>query len=161
MHTELSKAQATQQDKPFRPGRRLRLRGAAIAVLCIAILALAIRLVPQKSGYGTHEQLGLPACSFLTTTGLPCPTCGFTTSISAMAHGEPVAALRANAFGVMLFVTIIILAATGVTESATGRNILKIFRPSAWWIIGAVACMLISWGVKLAIGYAEGRLPLS
>lgn len=46
--------------------------------------------------HGTHRQLGLPPCILLATTGFPCPSCGMTTSISLVCHGDLVAACRVN-----------------------------------------------------------------
>ncbi|NBO19844.1 MAG: DUF2752 domain-containing protein, partial [Proteobacteria bacterium] len=37
-------------------------------------------LTPDARGLGTHEQLGLPPCGFYLWYGLPCPSCGMTTS---------------------------------------------------------------------------------
>lgn len=72
--------------------------GASLAVLC-----LARALHPDPRGFGTHEQLGLPPCGFLSLTHWPCPGCGLTTAFSCMARGDVLSALRANAFGVPLF----------------------------------------------------------
>ena len=50
----------------------------------------------------SHTQLGLPPCTFLAVTGIPCPSCGLTTSFSLMAHFDPVPAFRANPAGPIL-----------------------------------------------------------
>ena len=50
----------------------------------------------------THTQLGLPPCTFLVVTGLPCPSCGLTTSFSLMVHGDPFPSFRANPAGPIL-----------------------------------------------------------
>jgi len=137
-----------------------RLRGAMIAVPCWAILVTACSLTPRACGYGTHEQMGLPACSFLARTGLPCPTCGVTTSVAAMAHGRLAAALHAQAFGVLMFAAVAFLAVVGTTELVTGWDILSMLRPGAWWALAGLVCMLACWGAKLAIGLAGGELPI-
>ncbi len=50
-------------------------------------------------------RLGLPGmpCLFHQLTGLPCPTCGATRMVVALAHGHPLTALRMNPF---VFVTL-------------------------------------------------------
>ena len=48
--------------------------------LALAPLVIAAALSPSNAGHGTHRQLGLPACGWQTNMGLPCPTCGMTTS---------------------------------------------------------------------------------
>jgi hypothetical protein len=50
----------------------------------------------------THRQLGLPQCSFYYATGLPCPSCGMTTSFALLMHGDILNSLRANAVGTLL-----------------------------------------------------------
>ena len=79
----------------------------AFALLSSAILAVAANLTPSASRFGTHMQLGLPACGFLTRTGLPCPSCGLTTSLALAARGRFGDAAFVQPFGFLLFVTIL------------------------------------------------------
>jgi hypothetical protein len=53
---------------------------------------------------------GLP-CPLRTTTGVPCPLCGMTTSVKATLRGDVHAALAANPFGILAVVTAILLLA--------------------------------------------------
>ena len=46
------------------------------------VLTMARWLSPSPNGWGTHQQLGLPPCFFHQMTGIPCPTCGMTTSFA-------------------------------------------------------------------------------
>ena len=71
--------------------------------LPLAVVITATTLSPDPAGHGTHTQLGLPPCGFLSATGLPCPGCGLTTCFSHMVRLEVVGAARANPFGVALF----------------------------------------------------------
>jgi hypothetical protein len=50
----------------------------------------------------THRQLGLPPCTFVEVTGVPCPACGMTTSFALLAHGDVANSLRANWVGTLL-----------------------------------------------------------
>jgi len=45
-------------------------------------------MTPSPQGFGTHLQLGLAPCSFKDLTGLPCPSCGMTTSFSHFVRGH-------------------------------------------------------------------------
>jgi hypothetical protein len=72
----------------------------AVALL---VLLTATRLQPNASGFGTHTQLGLPACLFFDWTGLPCPACGMTTSFSLLAHGWLRAGVACHPVGALLF----------------------------------------------------------
>jgi Protein of unknown function (DUF2752) len=51
---------------------------------------------------GTHQQLGLPPCSFKTLAGVPCPSCGMTTSFTLLMCGDVWNSLKANFAGTML-----------------------------------------------------------
>jgi Protein of unknown function (DUF2752) len=55
-----------------------------------ALFAAALRpLVPAMA-------LEAPACLFRSLTGLPCPTCGATHAVVALAHLDPISAFGAN-----------------------------------------------------------------
>lgn len=86
----MSEARLSMQSKLQNPEsacvytRQDRIGYLTTIAAAVATLLIARRLQPSPSGIGTHEQLGLPACPFFHFTGLPCPTCGFTT---CFAHG--------------------------------------------------------------------------
>ena len=136
-----------------------RLRGSLVAAGCWSLLAVAAWLTPHASGTGTHQELGLPSCSFLAETGLPCPTCGLTTSVSAMAHGKLVLAWQSHPFGVILFVAVTALAFAATAEALTGRNVLGHLRLGwlAWVLLFGIP---VAWVLKLVIGLADGSLPM-
>jgi hypothetical protein len=141
-------------------GRGLRIRGALIFAPCAAVLVVAACLAPHPRGHGTHKQLGLPACSFLVRTGLPCPSCGMTTSMALMARGQVGRASATQPFGVILLPLLAVLAAAGAVELATGRDVLKRYRPSFWWLGLFLGGQLAGWGCLLLTGYASGTLPI-
>lgn len=138
----------------------LRLRGAALVTACSAVLMTAALLTPRAGGHGTHEELGLPACSFLARTGYPCPSCGLTTSVSAAVHGRFIYAFNAHPFGLLLVAGLLILTFTGMLELVYGRGFVRRLRPGPWWAVGAYAGMLLGWGWKLLAGMASGKYPL-
>lgn len=76
---------------------------AITAVVGASVLALARWLSPDPSGFGTHVQLGLPACGFFRLTSLPCPACGMTTAFAYMARLQITAAFHAHVLGPPLF----------------------------------------------------------
>jgi Protein of unknown function (DUF2752) len=79
----------------------------ALALGLMAVFAIAAWLKPYDEDgrplrMGTHLQIGLPPCTFQQMTGVPCPSCGMTTSFALLIHGDVVNSLRANAVGTLL-----------------------------------------------------------
>jgi hypothetical protein len=64
--------------------------------------SLAAALEPDPRGFGTHQRLGLPPCTFRLLCGIPCPGCGMTTSFSHLTRGHLEQAIEANAGGALL-----------------------------------------------------------
>jgi hypothetical protein len=155
---------ANHAAEPMRHGSRAsvicRLRGAAVLTVALAAMLAAGMLRPDPRGMGTHEQLPLPACSFAANTGWPCPTCGLTTSLAAMAHGEVGLALRSHPFGVAVFVLLVVAALAGGVELLSAWPILPALRPKFWWGPAGVGALLLGWAVKLAVGWGTGALPI-
>lgn len=135
-----------------------RMIGVALAGPSLAMLLIACWLQPRASGYGTHEQLHLPACGTLATTGWPCPSCGLTTSVSQSVRGNVVAAWHANPFGIALTAVAVTLVALGSWQAATGRRILAKLGPWPVWAAGTLAGMLLGWGWNI-YSHLQGRWP--
>lgn len=148
-------------EAPVRKLGAVRLTGVLAALPCWTILAIGMSLTARDRGDGTHRQLGLPACWTMVSEGVPCPTCGLTTSITAAAHGDLVASMRANVFGTMLSLALLSVAAAGIVQGVSGRNILaRMFNRRWWFYCGIlVAGVLAGWAIKLAIGYNTGQYP--
>lgn len=91
---------------PEPPGFPIGQRGRALlAVLSLALIAgfcLGAWLQPDPRGFGTHRQLGLPPCSVRLLFGIPCPSCGMTTSIAYLMRGQLMESFRANPAGLAL-----------------------------------------------------------
>lgn len=139
-----------------------RVAGGLVAAACAGVVGLCLWLTPSEDGYGTHVQLGQPACSFLVRNHYPCPTCGVTTAMSATAHGRLGLAVRSQAGGVAVFAAVAAFGVAGVFQAAGGGRALERLgiRQWAWWVVGLGAALLAGWGVNLAAGYASGRWPL-
>jgi hypothetical protein len=124
-----------------------------------AALALGrFHLVPDPSGVGTHEQLGLPPCLPMRLFGIPCPGCGLTTSVTWLARGAPLESLAAQPLGFAIG-----LAALGGLPWALWRHVRgrdqgqdwnRLARRRAFWLAlgGLVAgAWLYKW-IRLARG---------
>ncbi|MGQ0637525.1 MAG: DUF2752 domain-containing protein [Planctomycetaceae bacterium] len=86
----------------FRVGTGGRGLLLAWSLFLLGGFALAWRLEPDPRGFGTHESLGLPPCTFRALCGLPCPSCGMTTSFAYLTHGRLTDACHANVGGALL-----------------------------------------------------------
>ena len=125
------------------------LAGAAL----VSLLATAFFLEPSRQGYGTHQQLGLPPCSFQKMFGVRCPSCGMTTSWSHLARGRLFSALGANTGGVLL----------ALLTSAAGPWLLISGIRGKWWpgtpsevlvmalMFSVVGITLTDWGIRLLL----------
>ena len=137
--------------KPKDIPAQLRLLLLAIALGTAALLALAWCLKPSPYQHGTHQQLGLPPCSFEVLFGIPCPTCGMTTAWVHLVHGELLSAFRASSGGTLL-AGLAIVAIPWLMISALGGRWLG-WKPNG----KALACistliiviMLVQWGFRL------------
>jgi Protein of unknown function (DUF2752) len=91
------------------PYMSLWVRGALVclAVFLTLIFGIAIYLNPYREDgtarqQETHRQLGLPPCTFYEKTGLPCPSCGMTTSFALLIRGDLWHSAQANFAGTLL-----------------------------------------------------------
>ncbi|MFW5840554.1 MAG: DUF2752 domain-containing protein, partial [Planctomycetota bacterium] len=147
---------ATPRQPSWRPPARLV--GAALLLLMVAIVGLAAWMDADSRGFGTHQQLGLPACGTLQRTGYPCPTCGMTRGFRAMAHGQVRASFGYHPFAPVLFAATAAVAAAGTVQAVTGKALLS--RTRVWWWILLANGVLAGWAIKVAIGRADGTYPL-
>lgn len=70
--------------------------------MVLSLLITARCLTPAEIGYGTHQQLGLPACTSVALFNATCPACGMTTSWAWATRGQLAQAVHANAGGSLL-----------------------------------------------------------
>ena len=81
-----TQGEASSQREKRAPEHWILLSMAAATLL--GLIVLGVFVAPDDRGYGTHEQLGLPACGVMKVTGIPCPGCGVTTSVALAASGR-------------------------------------------------------------------------
>jgi hypothetical protein len=110
-------------------------------------------LVPDPRGYGTHTQLGLLPCSFLTMTGRLCPTCGMTTSFAWMTRGNLVRSWQANPAGCLLALLSFPLIAWLVYSAAASKPVgfESLGDPLLGLVLAAVVLSLVVWLVRLIV----------
>jgi hypothetical protein len=79
-----------------------RIALAGLVVVLLGLLVTAGTLTPDERGYGTHQQLGFPPCTFYLVFHRPCPACGMTTAWAWLMRGKIGPAVAANAGGALL-----------------------------------------------------------
>lgn len=117
-----------------------RVAAAIVAVTMLGLLAIASRLEPDPSGYGTHRQLGLLPCTFKWLVGRPCPSCGMTTSWAHVMHGQLAAALHANAGGTALALVSLVCGPWLLVSAVRGR----------WWVLTPTDRLVATVAIVLA-----------
>jgi hypothetical protein len=116
-------------------------------------LAIAACLRPNPLGMGTHQQLGLPPCTFVTLFGIRCPSCGMTTSWSHFVRGQWWQALQANVGGCLLAAIVAVSGSWMLLAAVSGRRPARTPR-EGMLAAGAVCLVLITladWVVRLTI----------
>lgn len=118
------------------------------------LLLLVARLLrPSPDGFGTHRQLGLPPCAFLHFTGIPCPSCGLTTSVAHAARLHFYESVITQPFGLVIFLIAIL---------SIPLSIYFVYRGVPWPKLGdlrggkfaaylMIALFLLSWLYKIAM----------
>ena len=133
-----------------------RLVAFGIAIACLAMLVTATRLSPSPEGHGTHTQIGLQNCAFFTNTGLPCPSCGMTTSWSWFVRGNVVASLYVQPMGTILAIIALWCVWVGFYVAFTGKAVYRLLRvvPGRYFCVPLVLFGIMAWGWKIYIHLA-------
>mgnify|MGYP001223828936 CR=1 FL=1 len=124
---------------------------ALLAMVCLGILLIGHRVVPEAAGHGSHTQIGLPPCGWVVAFGKPCATCGMTTAVAHASRGEILSAVVTQpagaAFAVVCAMAFWMSIHVAVTGSALGRLVgREVFRTRI--LLGLGALVLLSWGYK-------------
>jgi len=124
----------------------LALAGAVL----LGLLFVALLLEPDRQGYGTHQQLGLPPCTIVVLYGRRCPSCGMTTSWAYLVRGQVGAAIEANVGGALLGLVALASAPWMLASATRGRWLWR--KPAELAMIAgtaAIACAtLVQWLIR-------------
>ncbi len=131
-----------------------------MAGLASLVMAIAIYLDPYEPDgtpllMETHRQLGLPECTFKMAVGLPCPSCGMTTSFAQLVRGDVKNSLRSNAAGTLLAVLTLAFIPWALVSAARGHlvYIRSLERALLRVVILFLVLMLVRWGIVLLLHY--------
>jgi hypothetical protein len=102
-------------------GRAGRASLLGIAIILIVVFTVALLLNPDPRGFGTHQQLGLPPCTFRFLFGRPCPGCGMTTSFAHFVRGQFAQSVHANPAGAIVASVCLLLIPWCLWSARRGR----------------------------------------
>jgi len=119
-----------------------------------ALLITARMLTPATAGFGTHQQLGLPPCTFMEFTNRPCPSCGMTTSWSLLVRFRVLSALEANIGGTLLGLLAFAITPWLLMSSLRGRWQFVVPDDTLITVVSLsiVGVTLLNWGWTLWAG---------
>jgi len=155
----LSPTPAVPGPKTGTPRLNWMVRGTLLVMagLLAGVFALAFWLKPygpdgRPLRMETHRQLGLPPCTFYDYTGLPCPSCGMTTSFALLVRGDVGPSLKANAVGTLLAVFCLGLIPWALACALRGRllGVRSAERAMTWVVAVLIALLLVRWVIVLA-----------
>lgn len=116
------------------------------------MVLLAVVAQPDERGYGTHEQLGLAPCRMMQWTGVPCPGCGVTTSVTLAAQGHPLESLAVQPFGLLTAISLPLLALWALAVHLRGGDLYgRLSARGGRAAKAALALMGLAWVYKLAV----------
>lgn len=130
-------------------------RGVALGVAlgCLGVLITAGMVRPSPSGVGTHQGLGMYACNFLERTGIPCGSCGMTTSFAWFARGNLLASLYIQPMGLALAMLCAMSVWAGLYIAITGRPVLRLLNlvPARYCLGPLLGLFVLAWVWKIYI----------
>ena len=142
--------------EPENGSARLRpVRGSGWAWIPPVLVAgvLAVALLSEAPA-----RLPFTVCIFRNATGLPCPGCGLTRSLTAAAHGRWAEAWRLHPFGPVLLAGGCAYLAMVLWQAARGRGPVRLRLPrraAAAACLTLLAAALLWWGVSIARHWAH------
>jgi Protein of unknown function (DUF2752) len=148
----------TRADRPQLSPPGVRLIALAIALADLAVLIMAASLPPSHSGVATHRGLGLPPCEFMLRTGLPCPSCGMTTSFAWFVRGNLAASLYVQPMGTLLAALTCGCIWASLYIAITGRPIYRLLElaPGRYLYLPLLVIGVAAWAWKIFI-HLTGR----
>ena len=130
-----------------------RLIASLVSLGCLSLLVIAARLTPSPDGLGTHQQMHLQECGFLQRTGLPCPSCGMTTSFAWFVRGNIAASLYVQPMGTILAILCGMTVWGAGYVAAVGRPLYRLVAaiPARYHALPLLVLALIAWAWKMFI----------
>jgi len=139
-----------------------RVLALAMAMAALGVLVVALLLHPSPEGLGTHRQMLFlgphgtappPACEMLRITGIPCPTCGMTTSFAWFVRGNWLASFYVQPMGFVLALGTGALFWANLFMALTGSPLHRLLGQirGLYWIVVLMGFAIAAWGWKIFI----------
>jgi len=150
----------TQQPADVVPVLGTWVRGTLVGIAAglVTVFTIAALLNPydadgQALRMGTHRTMGLPPCTFYQLSGLPCPSCGMTTSFALLIRGDILNSLRANAVGTMLAALCLAIIPWSLASAVVNRPLFIVSAERALFkiVLAFLLLMLVRWLIVLGI----------
>lgn len=136
---------------PRRSGAHLLILGLILSLVASMVL-LAVATEPDPRGFGTHEQLGLSPCRMMEYTGVPCPGCGVTTSVTLAAQGRPLDSFLVQPLGLLCALALPLLAVWAVRGHRRGDDLYDVIaRRKKPWVRASLVIVALAWVYKIAV----------
>ncbi len=141
---------------PVRLSLYARCIALVVAAACATLVVTALRLTPAPEGVGTHTDLGYLACNMLLKSGVPCPTCGMTTSFAWFFRGNLVASAYIQPAGFVAALLVAMILPLALYEAITARPIHRLLKylPGKMLLLTGAGIFLLGWGWKILIRIA-------
>ena len=125
----------------------------AVALACLAPLVTALFVTPSPTGVGTHLALGLQPCLSERRFGIPCPTCGMTTSFAYFVRGQLLPSLYVQPMGTVLAFSSAMVFCAALYEVVTGRAIHRLLRmvQGGYYLWVGFGLLIAAWAWKIVI----------
>lgn len=136
-----------------------------LALGMMLVFGIALWLDPYQADVaqrkiGTHQQLGLPPCSFVKLTGYPCPACGMTTSFALLVRGDILNSLRANWVGSLLALMGLLFIPWSLVSVCKRRTIFirSLERTFTVLVVVFMVLLLLRWAIVLCMLFPRGSI---
>lgn len=131
---------------------RQRLIGGVVFTLLVGFWVFASWLSPVERHDGhTLAALGMPPCGMKATLGVPCMTCGMTTSYTYAAEGNFYESIVSQPAGFMLATATAMATLVSGWAMLSGMALwpifLSIWRPQV--VIPTLVMLILAWGYKI------------
>lgn len=122
------------------PGRQLAFLWGAAALACAAAAPFASALAA-----------GAPACAFHALAGVPCPTCGGTRALLALARWDAAGAFAWNPLVTLAALAFVAGGLVALGRALYGRGVPDV-APRPWLRAAAAAALAANWAFVIVAG---------